>query len=86
MPGGFLVTTAAYRGFVADNNLQDQILELAKPAVMEGRASFEQSSANIQTLFADIDLAAEITTEIRQANEALDGQPPVAPSRVREDS
>ena len=78
VPGGFLVTTAAYRGFVADNNLQDQILVHAKPAVVEGRATFEQSSANIQTLFADIDLAAEITTEIRQAYEALDGQPPVA--------
>ena len=78
VPGGFLVTTAAYRGFVADNNLQDQILVHAKPTVVEGRASFEQSSANIQTLFADIDLAAEITTEIRQAYEALDGQPPVA--------
>ena len=78
VPSGFLVTTAAYRGFVADNNLQDQILVLAKPAVVEGRASFEQSSANIQTLFADNDLAAQITTEIRQAYEALDGQPPVA--------
>ena len=78
VPGGFLVTTAAYRGFVADNNLQDQILVLAKPAVVVGRASFEQSSANIQTLFADIDLAAEITTEIKQAYKALDGQPPVA--------
>ena len=78
VPGGFMVTTAAYRGFVADNNLQDQILVLAKPAVVEGRASFEQSSTNIQTLFADIDLAAEVTAEIRQAYEALDGRPPVA--------
>ena len=78
VPGGFLVTTAAYLGFVADNNLQDQILVLAKPWVVEARASFEQSSENIQMLFADIDLAAEMTTEIRQAYEALDGQPPVA--------
>jgi phosphohistidine swiveling domain-containing protein len=78
VPDGFLVTTAAYRGFVADNNLQDQILELAKPSVVQGRASFEQSSANIQALFADIELAAEITTEIRQAYESLDGGPPVA--------
>jgi phosphoenolpyruvate synthase/pyruvate phosphate dikinase len=23
VPGGFLVTTAAYRSFVADNNMQD---------------------------------------------------------------
>ena len=78
VPGGFMVTTAAYRGFVADNSLQDQILVLANPAVLEGRASFEQSSTNIQTLFADIDLAAEVTAEISQAYEALDGQPPVA--------
>ena len=78
VPGGFLVTTAAYRAFVAENNLQDRILVLAKPAVVEGRASFEQSSANIQNLFADIDLAAQITAEIRQAYEALDGRPPMA--------
>jgi len=78
VPGGFLVTTNAYRSFVADNNLQDKILESAKPAVVEGRASFEQSSANIQTLFADIALSEEITTEIRTAYEALDGEPPVA--------
>ena len=31
VPGGFLVTTDAYRFFVADNNLQAQILDLAKP-------------------------------------------------------
>ncbi len=78
VPGGFLITTAAYRGFVADNNLQDRILGLAQPAVVEGRASFEQSSSNIQTLFADIDLAADVTTEIRQAYEAFDGRPSVA--------
>ena len=78
VPGGFLVTTAGYRGFVADNNLQDQILALAKPTMVEGRASFERSSTSIQTLFADIVLAAEVTAEIRQAYEALDGQPPVA--------
>ena len=78
VPGGFQVTTAAYRSFVADNKLQDQILEFAKPAVVEGRPSFEQPSTNIQGLFADIELAAEITSEIRAAYEALDGEPPVA--------
>ena len=78
VPGGFQVTTAAYRSFVADNNLQDQILEFAKPAVVEGRPSFEQSSTNIQGLFAEIELAEEITSEIRAAYESLDGEPPVA--------
>ncbi len=78
VPGGFQVTTAAYRSFVADNNLQDQILEFAKPAVVEGRPSFEQSSTNIQGLFAEIELAEEITSEIRAAYESLDREPPVA--------
>jgi phosphohistidine swiveling domain-containing protein len=78
VPGGFLVVAAAYRSFVTDNNLQQQILDLAKPAVVEGRASFEQSSTNVQKLFADIDLSEHITSEIRQAYESLDGQPAVA--------
>ena len=78
VPGGFQVTTAAYRGFVADNHLQQQILNFARPAVVEGRASFEQSSVNIQNLFADIDLPAPITDEIRSAYRNLKGEPSVA--------
>ncbi len=78
VPGGFQVTTAAYRRFVADNNLHSQILEFARPAVVEGRPSFEQSSTNIQTLFADIELSEETTNEIREAYNTLNGEPPVA--------
>ena len=47
VPGGFQVTTAAYRSFVADHELQARIVALARPAVVDGRASFEQSSAAI---------------------------------------
>lgn len=78
VPSGFQVTTSAYRSFVADNNLQAQILDSAKPAVVEGRASFEQSSKDIQKIFADIDLAADIATEVADAYSKLDGEPPVA--------
>ena len=56
VPGGFQVTTAAYRSFVADNELQARIVALARPAVVDGRASFEQSSAAIGQLFADTEI------------------------------
>ena len=78
VPGGFQVTTAAYRSFVADHGLQKQIIALARPAVVEGRASFEQSSTAIGELFADTGLSAEISAEISDAYRALDGKPAVA--------
>nr|ADI19623.1 phosphoenolpyruvate synthase/pyruvate phosphate dikinase [uncultured delta proteobacterium HF0770_45N15] len=78
VPGGFQVTTAAYRRFVADHDLQEQIIELARPAVVEGKASFEQSSTAIGQLFADTGLSAAISAEISDAYRALDGKPAVA--------
>ena len=38
VPGGFLLSTAAYRDFVADNELGERILELARPEIIDGRA------------------------------------------------
>ncbi|MDE0027107.1 MAG: hypothetical protein OXP69_22070 [Spirochaetaceae bacterium] len=73
VPGGFQVTTAAYRSFVADNELQARIVALARPAVVAGRASFEQSSAAIGQLFADTEISAEMSAAIREAYGALEG-------------
>ena len=39
VPGGFQVTTPAYRQFVAENDLQSKILELAKPQIVLHRSS-----------------------------------------------
>ena len=78
VPGGFQVTTAAYRSFVADNDLQETIIELAKPAVVEGRASFEKSSTAIGQLFADTELSTEISAAIGEAYRALEGEPALA--------
>ena len=44
VPGGFVITAAAYRSFVATNRLQQKIVSLARPAVADGRVSFEQAS------------------------------------------
>ena len=78
VPGGFQVTTAAYRSFIKDNNLQEQILEFAKPAIIEGRASFEQSSSDIQVLITSTELSEEVIEEIKKSYGGLDGTPPVA--------
>ena len=75
VPGGFVITAAAYRSFVTTNGLQEKIVSLAKPAVEDSRVSFEQASNAIQALFAEHDLSAEITREIGQAYGSLDDTP-----------
>ena len=72
VPDGFVVTAAAYRAFVATHHMQQEIVSLAKPAVENGRVSFEQASAAIQALFADHDPSAEASAEIREAYGSLD--------------
>lgn len=78
VPGGFQVTTSAYRGYVAEHGLQQDIIKLARPAVVDGRASFDASSQNIQKLFAERSLSADITTQIRDAYATLPDEPAVA--------
>ncbi len=78
VPGGFLVPTAAYRRFVADNDLQARILNLCKPIIIEGAVSFEQASKKIQELFSLYELSSEIESDIIAAYESLPEKPPVA--------
>ena len=78
VPGGFLVPTAAYRRFVADNDLQTRMLNLCKPIIIEGAVSFEQASKKIQELFSLYELSSEIESDIIAAYESLPGKPPVA--------
>ncbi|MCY3811036.1 MAG: PEP-utilizing enzyme [Gammaproteobacteria bacterium] len=75
VPGGFVVAAAAYRSFVTTNQLQQKIVSLAKPAIVDGRVSFERASGAIGALFAERDLSAEISAEIRQAYGSLDDSP-----------
>ncbi|MEO3802482.1 PEP/pyruvate-binding domain-containing protein [Nonomuraea sp. B1E8] len=65
VPGGFHVTTDAYRAFVAD--FRDEII----------RASSADPAA-IARMFAEHDMPAEIAEEIRHAYAALGGDVPVA--------
>jgi phosphohistidine swiveling domain-containing protein len=78
VPDGFIVTTDAYRGFVAEHDLQDTILELAKPEVVDGAASFANAAKAIQSLFNDRAINADLVAEIEAAYTDL-------ASRVRDD-
>ncbi len=78
VPGGFQITTGAYRRFVADHGLQTRILEFARPIPKNGSASFDGAEEAIAALFAEHDLDDGLAREIRRAYEALPGTPAVA--------
>ena len=78
VPGGFQIPTSAYRAFVADHDLQADILALAKPVIVNGTISFEQASDNIGQLFRDHALSAEMLEDITAAYDALPDKPAVA--------
>ena len=78
VPAGFVVTTSAYRDFVSDHALQPKIIELAKPAVVENRVSFDEASDSVQSLFAAGEVAEHIVKEVASAYGALGDAVPVA--------
>ena len=78
VPGGFTLTTAAYRRFIADNGLQARVLDLAKPEVREARASFRTAAAGILEVFNEADMPDAIAAEISEAYDALAGTPALA--------
>ena len=81
VPEGFLLPTAAYRDFVADNELGMQILELARPEIIDGRASFESASRSIQALITGCELSSTLTAELAAAYQALPGDDPAVAVR-----
>ncbi|HEV2580670.1 MAG TPA: PEP/pyruvate-binding domain-containing protein, partial [Ktedonobacteraceae bacterium] len=81
VPAGFLVSTAAYRTFVQDNDLQPQIVALARSGA---GTDFEAVSAAIRQLFEGASIPSQVTSAIQQAYAALctEGQAPI-PLAVR---
>ena len=78
VPGGFHVTTAAYRGFVAAHGLQERITRLARPELKNGAASFERASQDIQALFAAHPIGEDAAQAIRASYAALPDAPAAA--------
>ena len=81
VPGGFYVTTAAYRRFVADNDLQAKIIELAKPTIGEFTLSFDKASEAIQALFQSDAMSEAMAAEIAAAYQAIEGDNPAVAVR-----
>ena len=81
VPGGFYVTTAAYRRFVQENELQKKIIELVKPVIGEYTLSFDTASEAIQALFAKSTLSEEMATEICGAYAVMAGEDPAVAVR-----
>lgn len=81
VPAGFVVTTAAYRAFVRETNLQPRILRLAKG---DPQADVEEVSAEIRGLFDGGGIPSNVASEIREAHSALCRDPDLAiPLAVR---
>jgi|TARA_B100000315_G_scaffold260223_1_gene320126 pyruvate,water dikinase len=74
VPAGFHISTATYREFVADNNLQSRILTEA------GNASGQEqvASQNIAKLFSEVDISPAVAAEITSAYGRLGDNPAVA--------
>ena len=81
VPDGFHVTTAAYRQFVDENDLQPRILaalETANPAQPE---TLQAASRTIRDLFDQAQIPPDVAGAIAQAYAALPGKTPAVAVR-----
>src|SRR5207247_8425859 len=67
VPPGFVVTTAAYRHFVAANSLQPEIERLARAAPPDDMAALAGAANAIAALFAKAIMPPEVATAISEA-------------------
>ena len=81
VPGGFHLTADAYRHFISTHGLQDQVVSLAKPTVVNGRGSFDEASIAITQLVAKHEIPDDIVTALTSAYEALEGDSPAVAVR-----
>jgi len=73
VPPGFHITTAAYRRFITENGLQEQILSAARAVTAVQPATLEEASRKIGSLFAQSAMPDEIAGEISLEYAALGG-------------
>ena len=81
-PSGFILTTAAYEGFLDANNLRATLRELARPALdPAGFVSFERASAGIVECFGNATMPPGIAAALRRAYRDLGGDAPAVAVR-----
>lgn len=71
VPPGFLISTEAYRAFVAANHFGDELLALARAVDANDPVSLEQTAETIRALFANAPMPPEIAEEIKTAYSSL---------------
>ena len=81
VPGGFDVTTEAYRRFVVANRLQPAILEAVEAVSLSEPSTLEAASRTIADLFARAPMPTEIAEDIARAYAALPGDAPAVAVR-----
>ncbi len=78
VPDGFHVNADAYRAYIETHNLHDRLMQLAVPALVDKRVSFEAASNDIQALFSDREMPESIQESIVSAYQSLEGVGAVA--------
>src|SRR5258708_23232565 len=73
LPPGFHITMAAYRRFVTENGLQEEILAAVSGVTTDQPATLEEASKQITELFEKSVMPDEIAGAIRQAYAELGG-------------
>jgi phosphohistidine swiveling domain-containing protein len=74
VPNGFHITTAAYRQFIEQNELQPRILEITARVDLNQPSTLEKASQEIQERFAQSPVPSEIGEAIDQAYAELSGE------------
>lgn len=78
VPPGFHITTTAYRRFVEENGLQDQILAAVSSVSPDQPSQLEEASGKITSLFARSEMPRDIAEAISLAYADLGPDQPVA--------
>ncbi|MBN1180102.1 MAG: hypothetical protein JXD18_12895, partial [Anaerolineae bacterium] len=86
VPGGFHVTTDAYRAFVAANDLQPRILAALQQADVAKPATLEAAARAISGLFAQATMPQAIADAIQAAYVDLENKMSVMAGESRSDS
>src|SRR5271157_1056408 len=81
VPGGFHVTTEAYRQFIAVNDLQKGVLAALKTVDTAKPSTLESASHIINAEFARARIPAELTDAILHAYASLPGSDPAVAVR-----
>jgi pyruvate,water dikinase len=82
VPGGFVVTAAAYRAFIAQAGIQDDILGTVQRLDVNDQNALEEAANHIQTLIRQAPIPPAIAGAIAEAYQALGGADGNAPLLV----